>query len=857
MKQKPILMSFETFVSEQLAKINDTLSPIVSNSKKIEELPPYVGNLPSGGQVPFTSAGNTYKIDPKSVIDKAIEAQITDSTIISGVTTSSPVPPTGNIHAIGIGPGTYPNWGGMVIPVNNLGTLQRVDGVYSVSLTPIALPTVINNLNSTSVIAALSANQGRILDEKKANLQVGKNIFNWEDEDVLLDALIGADGVIYQDGGSVGFIVTGFIPAVAGQQIVSNRTPGGFASNFYDANKVKLSTTTNSGVLAIPVGAFYLRKTIFLAGLGLQAAKIQIEIGSVSTFFEDYGLKIPLSELSASNIYDSESDAPVNSVAIKNAVDLNNDFWGEYKNLFNKVSSTTGKYVYTLNGDLFDNPDFSTSEFIPVESGESYYYNSGSLLGAYYSANNVYVSAIRTNVSVAPINAVFARVSYLTSFLNEAYFTKGTVPITYVPYAFKIKEEFIPTAPIVKYDNKIDSPLKQHFLSTIENNIYLAEFQKRTLQANPLKTEPAIGQVINNFIRATNPAIGTYAVNNQLMDLDYNVVDEKDFSIVVTNLSKTSSVNLLCIGDSYTDINTYVKEISAQLPNINHIGMCKTVAGTDVKREGRSGYSLHQYVNDIGVGTDFYFTPFRQPIAPYTYYGNTAFWKIVYDQSGPSYGYLTFVPWVTTLNINSAGVRATPNVNDVMYFTLDSVFKVWSGSAWNVISQATLNFSINITKYRSTWSIPTPNVVTILLGMNDFRYETPNAVNNNFPAWKSNMDLLIAGFKADNANVKFIIATCNSVQDYFRGGEGNAALWEVYKNIIEAYDNRESENIFISDTKSAVDRVYGFWGSNEKPFSAFSQTEKTWLGTNDIHCSDAGMKQIGQKLAATVQYVRP
>ena len=75
----------------------------------------------------------------QAAIDAAVQAQLVDSTLINGVTTSSSVPPTGNIHAIGVGAGTYPNWGGMVIPANNIGTLQRVGGVYSVSLTAIIL----------------------------------------------------------------------------------------------------------------------------------------------------------------------------------------------------------------------------------------------------------------------------------------------------------------------------------------------------------------------------------------------------------------------------------------------------------------------------------------------------------------------------------------------------------------------------------------------------------------------------------------------------------------------------------------------------------------------------------------------
>lgn len=69
-------------------------------------------------------------------IQEVVEAQITNSTIIEPTAT---LPPTGNFHAIGAGEGIYPNWGGMEIPANNIGTLQRVDGIYSVSLTEIIL----------------------------------------------------------------------------------------------------------------------------------------------------------------------------------------------------------------------------------------------------------------------------------------------------------------------------------------------------------------------------------------------------------------------------------------------------------------------------------------------------------------------------------------------------------------------------------------------------------------------------------------------------------------------------------------------------------------------------------------------
>jgi len=68
----------------------------------------------------------------------------TEEKLLNVVVGSTPIgnpngtlPSTGNIHSIGAGAGTYSNWGGMVIPENNLGTLRRINGEYSVSLTEI------------------------------------------------------------------------------------------------------------------------------------------------------------------------------------------------------------------------------------------------------------------------------------------------------------------------------------------------------------------------------------------------------------------------------------------------------------------------------------------------------------------------------------------------------------------------------------------------------------------------------------------------------------------------------------------------------------------------------------------------
>ena len=372
-----------------------------------------------------------------------------------------------------------------------------------------------------------------------------------------------------------------------------------------------------------------------------------------------------------------------------------------------------------------------------------------------------------------------------------------------------------------------------------------------------LDTKPNVGLRKNDIIRATNPTAGSYSVTNALVDLDYSDVMRKNYTAVVTDLSKTTAINVLSVGDSYTDIGSYVKKMGQTIPNINHVGMCKTLAGTDVKREGRSGWTLAQYMTQTGsTALTGFFSPFLHPVAPYTYYGNTDFWKKVFVGTAPSYEIDTFKPWLTTLNINSSGVKATPTVNDVMYFTVDYAYKYWDGSAWTVIYSATLGFTFNFAKYLTTWSVPTPDVITVLLGMNDFRSISPTAFDSFFIGWKANLDAFITNVKLANTNVKIVIATCNSTEYNDLSGKANATLWEGYNSVINAYDNREAEKIYISDTKASVDRVLGFSGTRAIPFSNYTGSETIWYTQGDVHLNTGGMNQIGEKLAATIQYIR-
>jgi len=71
--------------------------------------------------------------------DEKLLNVLVGSTPIGNPNIPIPEEVTGNAHVLGVGAGTYTNWGGMVIPENNLGTLRRINGEYFVSLTEIEL----------------------------------------------------------------------------------------------------------------------------------------------------------------------------------------------------------------------------------------------------------------------------------------------------------------------------------------------------------------------------------------------------------------------------------------------------------------------------------------------------------------------------------------------------------------------------------------------------------------------------------------------------------------------------------------------------------------------------------------------
>ena len=226
----------------------------------------------------------------------AIVAQITNSTIINNVTTSSAIPATGNIHALGVGPGTYTNWGGMVVPNNNIGTLQRVGSVYSVSLTPINF-SIVDSLSSTNTTNALSANQGRVLD-----LKIAQGIVNWTAKAFLINDEVSHLGKLWQANAAIistdvpgtsskwveilsGYSLTGYVKPTLGKNLYDKtKNTIGFYLNF-DNTLVANASLQTSDYIAINSSTLYqITSALFLSYYDINKVFISWAEGPVTSF---------------------------------------------------------------------------------------------------------------------------------------------------------------------------------------------------------------------------------------------------------------------------------------------------------------------------------------------------------------------------------------------------------------------------------------------------------------------------------------------------------------------------------------------------------------------------------------------
>lgn len=339
----------------------------------------------------------------------------------------------------------------------------------------------------------------------------------------------------------------------------------------------------------------------------------------------------------------------------------------------------------------------------------------------------------------------------------------------------------------------------------------------------------------------------------------------KKTTVIVGNPDTNNGAKTIqVLGDSFTFNGHWINKANQLCPSLSFVGTRKSY-GTTLKAEGRGGWTLQSYMENLHSLEDG-FSPFLHPIAPYKYYGNTAFWKAV-KEGTDSYGMIGFEDTATLIGFDqSTGRKTAPSTNDVQYVDSALRYERWNGTAWVVIAEGDLNFSFNYSKYLSTWGVAMPDIVSILLGVNDFC--NISDTKSVFPEWKSNMDSVIASIKEAGVNAgKFVrIAVCLPMTET-ASPNNNASIHPVLQRanmynfrelMIEAFDNYIYRDAYVDlvDTGVVVDGDYGFYNTQVKPFETYVGTVTETYSQNVPHPYDGGYEQLGISFAAYIQSVR-
>ena len=112
------------------------------------------------------------------------------------------------------------------------------------------------------------------------------------------------------------------------------------------------------------------------------------------------------------------------------------------RNLYNKNTSIDGKYLY-IDGSLYDNANYTTSDFIPVEENQNYIYNvfitgvatTLRYINYYDSNKNVISQEESVSKILTPPNTSYIRLTLYMFNKNYSMLEFGTISNdTFIPY---------------------------------------------------------------------------------------------------------------------------------------------------------------------------------------------------------------------------------------------------------------------------------------------------------------------------------------------------------------------------------------------------------------------------------------
>jgi hypothetical protein len=422
--------------------------------------------------------------------------------------------------------------------------------------------------------------------------------------------------------------------------------------------------------------------------------------------------------------------------------------------------------------------------------------------------------------------------------------------------------------------NDIALPDQIYMLSGVQNNIFIEPLIKRWRPYDDIVRFSGSAQYqrkLERLVSIINP-VDSSTIEVELINTDkFHAVKKEKLSVLVGESGvDNGSVYASIIGDSYTN-GAFFKDAlldNGYVPNLTLVGLRKVLGYTDQHDEGRGGWTLSWYftATDGNVG----YNPFMQPDNK-RFWGSTGFWKdawaVINGTDGgsfePRYSNGRYDDYTPLFDVKT-GFLLKPNQGDVMFDTSKDTFVEWNGKSWMSTSKDDYSWNFNYSTYLSMWELDAPQFLFVNLGLNDFRWNhVPEDID--FSKWNNQLETMYKSYLLAVPEGKFVVltpcSTCGSLnnQDGRFVVRQNACMWSHRKNIIDNFDKRENESIFVVDTGIAIDSEYGYNELNDnaitKPFEKYIGNEKLYVQTGNPH-PYLSYPEMGKALAAFIQKYR-
>lgn len=363
-------------------------------------------------------------------------------------------------------------------------------------------------------------------------------------------------------------------------------------------------------------------------------------------------------------------------------------------------------------------------------------------------------------------------------------------------------------------------------------------------------------------------ARGEFPLTLQIYDRHFELLQEKTTRIVIVGKAKCARRSMLCIGDSITRNGHFVAHVQSMLPPIRTIGS-RIYAGESVYREGRGGWTAEMHLSQAARPLEGD-SPFLFPagIPGPRYRGNTSFWSHVVHREPQGYWYNGFQQAAKPNGdasrpflFDERGYPREPRAGDVVCDPAREVdpLLTWDGARWQRLDPQP-PWEFDFAKYLERYSLPKPDIVTLLLGANEI--SPLERMEDGIGPFLQHMQQMMDLIRLHAADVQFIVNLpigCAGQDAWGRhcGSNRHAErhrrnIQRVGQEMLKKWDHEEArrQGVHICPMLLVVDPEYGFDRLGEPANKYVATTVERYCDW--VHPNLSGHCQMGDALAGTI-----